>query len=179
MEVYRACSYLELETLLITGGVKGFHDNTGAISCTLDYSFARRLITNAMFVFLNANSNENEVVQQVLVTFDFDKLNNPIEVQYDMDWFENNEIIRDHVFGLGFDEDNISDDWGDEDDYDHEKKSFYDSIAQEQEVIIFNHKMTDGMILKIQSSNQDILDKLSRLYDELGYTEFVEFSQFI
>jgi hypothetical protein len=175
-EVYRACSYLELETLLKTGKVTSFQDNTGVISCTLDYSFARRLITNSMFAF--SENDFHTKAQQLIVTFNFNKLNNPIEVEYDMDWLDDHEDIKKHVF-MTLNLDDFDDIYDDDEEDENYAQTLFDSIAAEQEVIVFNHRMIDGMITKIQSVNQEILDKLEKLYRQSGYKKYVEFSTFI
>jgi hypothetical protein len=177
-KVYRACSYLELETLFTTGKVKSFQDNEGAISCTLDYSFARRIITNSCLTFLNNDSKYEKQMQAFMVTFDFKKLNNPIEVIYDNEWLENHNDIRNHIFGgYVYDEEEEYDANGML--IDDTMKRSIEVFSEEREVIVFNHRMIDGMIVKIQSQNQDLLDKLDRIYTKAGYTSYIEFSNFI
>jgi hypothetical protein len=169
VEVYRACSFRELKTLLLTGTVKGFHDHSGIISLTLDNSFARNLVFNA-YVYADAFSDIKNI-QQMIVTFDFDKLNNPTIVEYNEKWLDNHFEIKEHIFGTDFEFIDLEQEY---------KKgstvqSMINTFQHEKEVIVFDHRMTDGMILKIESQHDELLEDIEKVYKKSGYGGNVEY----
>jgi hypothetical protein len=182
IKVYRACSYKELETLLKTGKIEGFHDQTGGISCSLNYNFTLEIANNTRFNWkLVQDKIDKQSSQSFIVVMDYDKLNNPIDIQYDLEWLRARPDVYEHVFGC---DDEYADEYSSgEDDTeilgtkDELLEILVDGYAQEQEILVFNHRMVDGMILAIGGIDFHLVSEIAKLYKKCGYKSYVSFSK--
>jgi hypothetical protein len=163
MKIYRCCSYEEIVSLLDSENQEIYNLNS-----VIGFGFSKDkdVAKNWLYQGLDYREGEDDIFIITILT-EFLEKSQYIEFVYNVNWMINHPAIFEYIFASGINA------FRSEDELVEMIDKALPSFEGEQEVLVENYKMRDGLIYQIDSTNKEKLKILEDKYYSQYYSSVI------